>query len=380
MTLIIGPLFLGSHINPIMSTVSSENLIINSDFETNLDGWSDYGGSFSLTTEEVHNGSLGVKLRAEDGEAGIRSNKITGLVDSEYYLSLWIYKDFYLESAHVSIEWYTDGGITHQGYKRIDIKSYLGWTQITWQGERYNDLTDTFELKIHSSDQEELVYHFYLDEVWFAANPNPDYSEPVKDNLVHNSDFETGVTGWFPREGTISRSSKDAHNGSYSMKMESEVTYDGYIRSEVTSALLTDLDDSTYYLSILVSKEQIIKDAYICITWFNFKDPDNGYPLHLGETVLEFDDYKGWTQITWQGSKYNSETDSCEISIRGMEPSDGSHFTFYVDEVWFSDKPYAHEYQDASRITIEATPFFSDNLMYFVFILVLAAWIKRKYQ
>lgn len=355
---------------PIKSTVMSENLIPNSDFETGLAGWSEEIGSFSLTTEEVHNGSVGVKMTTDDGQAVIKTNKITGLVDSYYYLSLWINKEFFPASASVEINWYTDGGNHLQGYTIIDLKPYLGWTQITWQGEKYDNLTDTFQLSIYSYDPDDLVYHIYLDEVWFASSPNPDYPQPVKaDNLVFNSNFETSVTGWSPRYGTISRTSEDVHNGSYCMKMESEVKEDGEKMNSVESAPITDLDDSIYYLSILVNKDLIINTAAVSIDWYKESD-------YQGMEWISFREDKGWTQLTWNGTKFDAETDSCRIIIYGNEPSFGADFVFYVDEVWFSHKPYPHDYQ----VTLETTPFFSDNLMYFVFILVLTAWIKRKYQ
>lgn len=177
-----------------------------------------------------------------------------------------------------------------------------------------------------------IINSILLVGLFVAFQINPVTSATISNNLVYNGDFETSLSGWYIDDGTASRSSEDVQNGSFSMKVVSEILSSNVTVGIIRSVRIKELSDTTYSLSTWLKKNITGDWAAIELCWF-----ENGGTIYQGRTDIEFKAYiDDWVEITWKGTKWNASTDECEIRFN-LQDYDGDPFHYYVDAVWFGE-------------------------------------------
>jgi|GEM_PF-2720460 len=212
----------------------------NGGFESALSGWTAVGGSTPYrSTEQVHNGSVSLKLDGRDAAYKSPQYNIYSLIKANgagtYAINMWVYADGLAANANAGVLIrctasdtpatcsFLTGTSTYKSLS-ITVVPNKTWTQISAtltvtendltcvSGYTYNLCTDGMNSPI-----------LYIDDL--------SISKVSTDNIM-NGTFETdtavpGLTGW---SGTFSSTSvlslnADAHSGSYSMMFTRPGTY-----------------------------------------------------------------------------------------------------------------------------------------------------------
>ncbi len=184
------------------------NLVDNSDFESNAEGWFSWNGTLATTTARAHSGfqSLVVTGRSGNGPA---ATSLTSAVaaNTTYQTSFWVSIGG-APSANVNLTTKIQCG---------DTADYLPLTgSVTVNDGEWVQLTGSFTVP-DCELTDLLVYaegppggvDLYVDDVSVLA--------PLGGNLLSDGDFESGIGSWFSWDGTLMTTTALVHGGSQSL-------------------------------------------------------------------------------------------------------------------------------------------------------------------
>ena len=207
-----------------MTITVSSILVDNPSIETNTKGWSAYNGATIQRVMDGLNGDFSLEItgpRPVFGKFGINDSpnrvEATPAVGTRYRFSAWVKSDTSSGSAQLRVREYKDR--TKVGATTLSPGVILS---PTWQ-------LITVE---HISEAAGSTLDFQV--LYDPAKPNETFLVdnisifiPIKENLVDNPSFETGINGWNAYNGATIQRVMDGLDGDFSLEVSSPESISG---------------------------------------------------------------------------------------------------------------------------------------------------------
>jgi GH35 family endo-1,4-beta-xylanase len=292
------------------------NLVANPSFESSLDGWTSWGGTFSLSSAAAHQGAQSAVLTGRTASWQGPVYPLTSLVQTGYNYtgSAWA-QIATTDPVTLSAKIVCDGNTQY-----TNLASLAGvpgqWIYLSGNLS-VPQCTTLSELDLYLSGPPAGV-DIMVDDV-FVGNESSAYGK----NLVGNSNFESGVSGWSTWGATISASTLQAHGGT-------------------TSALVTNRTATylgpVYWMGTLMSPGK----KYAVSAWarlgsganqqvnFTAQMTCNGAASYSQMASAQASS-SGWTQLTGTFTVPNCASNYSGINVYLEGPSAGTDL--FVDDV-----------------------------------------------
>ena len=184
------------------------NVVANSDFEANADGWYTWDGVLSTSDQLAVSGNRSLLLSGRSGNGPIATN-LTGAVvpGKTYQLSLWTtIAGAATANINLTQKIVCDGQAAYTWFVNPTAVQQGEWTELT--GSLVVPDCNLSEAVIWAEGPAGGV-DIYLDHVSLRT--------PASSNVVNNGTFESGIAGWFTWGGTASATTARAHSGNQSL-------------------------------------------------------------------------------------------------------------------------------------------------------------------
>lgn len=304
------------------------NLVRNGTFELDTAGWTPWymNPTLSVTTEQAHSGTKSLKVGNRTGASG--------------YSARYLLTDVVVPGTTYSVSaWSTIGGTAvgtarlaavvqcsnppagHNAYPWIQNNSNVTpgeWVKLS--GSLTIPNCDVTEVSIYVEGAAAGV-DMYLDDVEVL---------PPSSNLVQNSGFESGTTGWRPwyMSPNLTATREMAYKGEQSLLVSNRTTGNGETAMYDLTAFVRP--GTTYAASAWVTIGGKAVDTVRLSGLVQCSDPPAGhntYPwLHNNSSVMEGQ----WTQLSGQLAIPNCNVTMAAIYIDGA----AAGTNMYVDEVF----------------------------------------------
>ncbi|WP_308635423.1 endo-1,4-beta-xylanase [Paenibacillus silvisoli] len=222
---------------------SPTTTVLSQSFEdSQLGGWEklSWGGAgdVSVTKDTASEGGKSVKFTNRASRNSSLSNNLTGLLQSDrfYDISFKVKVGSGSDSLHLASKVVSGGKESYPWIIGNKTVSADAWTTFELKNYQVPPDTSEFRVWIESDSTSTSTADFYLDEVLIKdvtpAGPGGGEEEPGDlDQSGIRSDFESGLQGWGPRNGTdpVTVSTADNHtaDGTKSLLTTAAGQYDG---------------------------------------------------------------------------------------------------------------------------------------------------------
>ena len=290
----------------VIPGASGANLLVNGDFDENIDGWSSWGGA-KQTVEYAANQAISGSgsLKAVTGSSAInlwdleiQSGDIPVVTGHRYQITFFIKSE---GTGHVRLA-FNNMNLQYPGiYGNEAVSTSSAWQQISYNAESLGE-----EL-IPAADATTMNFRFDL-----GSDPNMTYyidhvimvdldAESQVNNLIPNGTFDDGLDGWSKWNGNAENAlsyvtGSDAYEGDGAMKVINDEDHDGsqwntQIHSDFTASLT---DGETYTISFMIRSES--PGSVRCST--------SGDAQYQGDQST----LATWSQVKWEITSTGGET------------------------------------------------------------------------
>jgi len=288
-------------------------------------GWIGFqSGAVVQSTDQAWDQTNSLKVTpASDMTSGCASEQHLYIVEAEtqYTVSCYIYPE---ESHDYTIV------VDDQGGTKIDEVDTGALTADTWTRVSLTVTTGVGDYGIRirilkNADANTDV--FYVDGVMVETGSSAStWVDFIQENLWANADFETAVDDWSGPAVTCTKSSTEAWEQTYSMRVEPTTAPTAGARSEVKYAV----EGSTRYT---VSVYLFPTSGTMTLQW-QVEDQDSNYIGSVGAQVYPVDE---WTRIQLV---FDTGADDTGIELLMRKGSGAETAYFYMDAVQL-EKHYA---------------------------------------
>lgn len=311
-----------------------KNFVVNSSFEAG--GYEDANREWALsecsvtqTSEKAHSGSYSTLVFGRlQNWGGIQQFIRKGIEDQKTYrYSVWVQMADSTDSAHMEFDFRrgdTKVGI-RKGEETFEVNSD-GWTQVSGTiTPSFGEDIDTVKIYLSTQGTGDLYiddFYFYPEDGSEPTDPDdPPQPEKPLQNLVTNSGFEEGTTGWETVECTMESVEGYGRDGSHGVLAQNRLyNYAGpqqFVRSGIEN-------NHSYYYSAWVKKaaggEETARMIFDCRNGSTKVGMVNGpgVTIRAGE----------WTQISGTMEvALGGDIDTIKIYIEGVT----------LDDLYFDD-------------------------------------------
>lgn len=182
------------------------NLIANSEFEENTNGWFSWNGTLSTSDQYAVSGARSLRATNRNGNGPIATS-LNGLVTPgrSYEVSLWTTVTGAPASVNVTQAVTCDGQTSYTWLINPVAVQVGQWTKLSGTLAVPDCLLGDVQIFAEGPNGGDL----YLDHVSVRAKQ--------ASNIVSNGTFESGTSGWYTYGGVASATSARAHSGSRSL-------------------------------------------------------------------------------------------------------------------------------------------------------------------
>jgi len=182
------------------------NLIANSEFEVNTNGWYTWNGTLSTTTDLAVTGAQSLRASNRNGNGPIATS-LAGLVapGKTYDVSMWTTVTGAAANVNVT-QAVNCGGTTSYTWLINPVAVQVGqWTQLKGTLNVPDCVLNDIQIFAEGPNGGDM----FLDHVSVRAKQ--------ASNIVANGTFESGTSGWYTYSGVASATTARAHSGARSL-------------------------------------------------------------------------------------------------------------------------------------------------------------------
>jgi GH35 family endo-1,4-beta-xylanase len=189
-------------------TGAGPNLIANSEFEENTNGWYSWNGTLSTSNQYAVSGARSLRATNRNGNGPIATS-LNGLVSpgKSYEVSMWTTVGGAAANVNVTQAVTCDGQTSYTWLINPVAVQTGQWKELKGTLSVPDCMLGDVQIFAEGPNGGDL----YLDHVSVRAK------QAQAANIVSNGTFESGTSGWYTYSGTASSTTARAHSGSRSL-------------------------------------------------------------------------------------------------------------------------------------------------------------------